>query len=105
MGRPSRTRRLALWMNGERVGTWRVSPAGDELSYETSWLASPQARPLSLSLPFWPRNLPPRGDAARAFFENLRAESKPIRDRPDRQITTETNEAFDRGAEVGPDHR
>ena len=90
-------------MNGERVGTWRVSPAGDELSYETSWLASPQARPLSLSLPFRPGNLPHRGDAVRAYFENLLPESKAIRDRLARKFKTETTEAFDLLAEVGRD--
>jgi hypothetical protein len=39
MGRRSRTRRLALWMNGERVGTWERSHGIDGLRYDPAWLA------------------------------------------------------------------
>lgn len=39
-------------MNGQKVGYWRVLSNGDqELFYEESWLHSPYARALSLSLP------------------------------------------------------
>ncbi len=48
---------LAVWMNGERVGTWRQTSAGvDLLEYEEDWLRSPHSRPLSLTLPFLPGN-------------------------------------------------
>ena len=44
-------------MNGERVGTWQVRAGrGHELAYSPSWLDSPNARPLSLSLPLRPFN-------------------------------------------------
>ncbi len=103
MGRRSHTRKLALWMNGERVGTWSASPSGDELSYDASWLHSPQTRPLSLSLPFRPGNLPHKGNAVRDYFENLLPDSKPIRDRLARRFKTQTTEAFDLLAEIGRD--
>ena len=50
MGRPSHTRQLAVWMNGERVGEWRVPGRGpQEFHYDPAWLDSPQFRPLSLA--------------------------------------------------------
>lgn len=103
MGRRSHTRRLALWMNGERVGTWSVSPQGDELGYDDGWLRSAQARPLSLSLPFTPGNRPHRGVVVRAYFENLLPDSQTMRDRLARRFRTATAEAFDLLAEIGRD--
>ena len=103
MGRRSHTRKLALWMNGERVGSWSASPAGDELTYEASWLASPQTRPLSLSLPFRPGNLPHKGQVVSDYFENLLPDSKPIRERLARRFKTETTAAFDLLSEIGRD--
>jgi serine/threonine-protein kinase HipA len=90
-------------MNGERVGTWSASPTGDELRYEASWLTSPQARPLSLSLPFNPGNLPHKGGVVRDYFENLLPDSKPIRERLARRFRTETTDAFDLLTEIGRD--
>ena len=103
MGRRSHTRQLALWMNGERVGAWSTTPAGDVLSYEASWLTSPQARPLSLSLPFQPGNPPHRGHLVSDHFENLLPDSKPIRERLARRFSTATTEAFDLLSEIGRD--
>lgn len=103
MGRRSHTRRLTLWMNGERVGAWSLGPDGDELRYDDAWLESPQRRPLSLSLPFRPGNLPHRGPAVRAYFENLLPDSTPIRQRIARRFAARTTDAFDLLAEVGRD--
>ncbi len=42
---------LIIWMNGEKVGTWRVGRnASQRLDYASSWRASEHNRPLSLSL-------------------------------------------------------
>lgn len=103
MGRHPRNRGLALFMNGERVGTWRVSAAGDELVYDRRWLDSQQARPLSLSLPFKPGNAPHAGAAVRDYFENLLPDSQPIRERLARRFRTVTADAFDLLAEIGRD--
>ncbi|MFZ2648969.1 MAG: type II toxin-antitoxin system HipA family toxin [Burkholderiaceae bacterium] len=103
MGRRSHTRRLTLWMNGERVGAWSLGPDGDELRYDDAWLESPQRRPLSLSLPFRPGNLRHRGPAVRAYFENLLPDSTLIRQRIARRFAARTTDAFDLLAEVGRD--
>lgn len=48
-------------MNGIPVGYWETTRQGERLAYFDDWLADEQSRPLSLSLPFVPGNLPYRG--------------------------------------------
>ena len=104
MGRRSHTRALGLWMNGVYVGTWELQPhPGDVLTYAQSWTNSPQGRPLSLSLPFTPDNAPHKGEAVRAYFENLLPDSKDIRDRIARRFRAATSDAFDLLAQIGRD--
>jgi len=103
MGRRSHTRHLALWMNGDRVGTWSHSPAAEELRYDDAWVASPQGRPLSLSLPFRPGNPAHRGSPVQAYFENLLPDSRPIRQRIAQRFRTNSTDTFDLLAEVGRD--
>jgi serine/threonine-protein kinase HipA len=82
MGRPTRARSLAVWMNGERVGTWALPARGAQtFSYAESWLHSSQFRPLSLSLPagFGASTL--SGDAVESWFDNLLPDSEVIRRR------------------------
>jgi|TARA_R100001143_G_scaffold62929_3_gene67622 serine/threonine-protein kinase HipA len=91
-------------MNGAFVGTWRVRPhVGEILQYDDNWTNSSQGRPLSLSLPFTPGNQPHRGDAVRAYFENLLPDSKDIRERVARRFQTNSTEAFALLAEIGRD--
>lgn len=90
-------------MNGEPVGIWTTSPAGDTLQYDAAWLRSPQRRALSLSLPFRPGNPPHKGQAVRDYFDNLLPDSKPIRDRLARRFETATTDAFDLLAQIGRD--
>lgn len=104
MGRRSHTRTLGLWMNGERVGTWSLTPqAPDTLQYDPSWIESRQGRPLSLSLPFAPGNAPQRGEKVHTYFENLLPDSKDIRERLARRFQTGSTEAFELLAEIGRD--
>lgn len=104
MGRRSHTRALGLWMNGAFVGTWRFHPhAGDTLEYAPEWVASEAGRPLSLSLPFTPGNLPHRGEKVRAYFENLLPDTREIRERIARRYRTGSIDAFDLLAEIGRD--
>jgi serine/threonine-protein kinase HipA len=103
MASDSRTRSLALWMNGERVGVWSAGPSGDRLSYAQSWVASAQGRPLSLSLPFRPGNPEHTGPAVRAYFDNLLPDSQPIRERLARRFRTPSADAFDLLAQIGRD--
>ncbi len=104
MGLRSHLQVLYLWMNGAFVGTWRMRPhVGEIVQYDDSWVASAQGRPLSLSLPFTPGNQPHRGDAVRAYFENLLPDSKAIRERLARRFQAGSTEAFALLAEVGRD--
>jgi serine/threonine-protein kinase HipA len=103
MGRRSHTRRLDLWMNGERVGQWTAGPSIQELAYADNWVTSHLGRPLSLSLPFQPDNRPQRGQAVRAYFENLLPDSKRILDRMARRYQARSTNAFDLLAEIGRD--
>jgi len=91
-------------MNGEVVGTWSLLPhAAETLQYADSWVASPQGRPLSLSLPFTPGNKPHRGAAVRTYFENLLPDSKDIRERVARRFQAGSTDAFALLAEIGRD--
>lgn len=73
-------RSLAVWMNGESVGTWSTSATGlHRFAYEREWMVSARARPISLSLPFTAGAL--EGDKVRNFFDNLLPDSESIRTR------------------------
>ena len=97
------TRSLALWMNGEKVGLWSATSAGETLRYAPSWLESSQGRALSLSLPFRPGNPEIAGAAVRAYFENLLPDSQAIRSRLARKFKARTGDAFDLLAQIGRD--
>lgn len=90
-------------MNGELVGHWNLAPTYEEVAYAPSWINSDRGRPLSLSLPFQPGNLPLRGPAVRAYFENLLPDSKPILDRIARRYHTGSTDAFDLLEQIGRD--
>ncbi|QDQ88759.1 type II toxin-antitoxin system HipA family toxin [Alcaligenaceae bacterium SJ-26] len=104
MGRRSHAQTLRLWMNGLSVGTWSVRPyAGDILQYDDAWVASGHGRPLSLSLPFTPGNLPHRGDAVRHYFDNLLPDSRDIRERLARRFQATSTDAFTLLTDIGRD--
>lgn len=98
-----KTLELALWMNGERVGTWRVTAQGEhELHYDKAWIDSPLGRPISLSMPLRPPEVPYKGEVVRNFFENLLPDNREIRTRIAQQFRTQTD-AFSLLQEVGRD--
>lgn len=81
-GRPARSKALGVWMNGERVGTWAVSArGGDSFAYDEAWLASPNVRPLSLSLPLVRGTDAFRGSVVEAYFANPLPDSRTILER------------------------
>jgi serine/threonine-protein kinase HipA len=88
-------------MNGVHVGVWSCA-AQDTLSYAKAWFDAPEGRPLSLSLPFQPGNLPHRGAPVRDYFSNLLPDSQPILARLAKTFKT-TTDAFDLLAEIGRD--
>jgi serine/threonine-protein kinase HipA len=105
MGRRAHSRPLNVWANGELVARW--SPASNtpmELRYADSWLHSPSARPLSLSLPLpLLDNTPLRGERVENFFENLLPESSTIRKRLAQRYAAGSEDAFDLLAAIGRD--
>lgn len=95
MGRGPRSKALAIWTNGQRVGTWRLAPGGEaQLQYESTWVNAPQGRPLSLSLPFTIGNSPLKGDRVHNFFDNLLPDSIEIRRRLAARFKTESTNPF-----------
>lgn len=102
MKRARGPRQLAVWMNGEFVGRWRIGAGGvHAFAYEASWLQSKAARPLSLSLPL--RAAPYTGPVVEAFFDNLLPDSPAIRQRLQSRFGAASQRAFDLLAEVGRD--
>jgi serine/threonine-protein kinase HipA len=90
-------------MNGERVGDWRRSAGGgQDFLYAESWLSSPAARPISLSLPLRPSREPYR-TGVEAFFDNLLPDNRQIRERIQRRFHTASIGAFDLLQEIGRD--
>lgn len=75
-----------------------------ELSYADSWLKSPLARPLSLSLPLpLLGNEPLRGQLVENFFENLLPESSAVRRRLAQRYAAGSEDTFDLLAAIGRD--
>ncbi len=104
MPRRTKQRQLAVWMNGEKVGCWSAHAQGQhEFRYEQTWLAESDARPLSLSMPLRPVELPYRGPLVEAFFDNLLPDSAEIRRRVQMHFGAGSTRAFDLLAEIGRD--
>jgi serine/threonine-protein kinase HipA len=90
-------------MNGELVGEWRCpTGGGQEFLYAEAWLASPAARPISLSMPLRPSQEPYR-TGVEAFFDNLLPDNRQIRERIQRRFHTASIGAFDLLEEIGRD--
>jgi serine/threonine-protein kinase HipA len=97
-------RELTVWMNGERVGQWTLAAGGlHAFRYAESWLGSPAARPISLSMPLRDARAPYTGAVVEAFFDNLLPDSQAIRQRIQARFGTASNRAFDLLAEIGRD--
>lgn len=100
-GRPSKSRKLAVWMNGERVGEWLHTPRGGRFAYTPEWLRSPYARPLSLSLPLAAETL--SGPQVDDYFDNLLPDSIPIRKRVAERFGAWSSDAFPLLEKIGRD--
>ncbi|MBN8748898.1 Serine/threonine-protein kinase HipA [Xylophilus ampelinus] len=95
---------LDLWMNGEHVGTWLHGRTGTAvLRYADSWVKSPQARPLSLSLPIPAGEKELRGPVVDHYFDNLLPDSGRIRERLRRRFGAASTTAPDLLAAIGRD--
>lgn len=101
-GRPSRARRLDLWMNGEFVGVWSMTRSGHAFAYAPAWLDSPNRRPLSLSLPLLD-DRPIQDPAVEHYFENLLPDSPEIRRRIAARFGAASTQVFDLIEKIGRD--
>ncbi|RKH61735.1 type II toxin-antitoxin system HipA family toxin [Corallococcus llansteffanensis] len=103
MARPSKTRALDVWMNGERVGRWTVDMGEHRFNYLEEWIQSPRARPLSLSMPLRPSDEPYRTKVVQPFFDNLLPDSDEIRRRMMTRFGVSSTSPFDLLEEAGRD--
>ena len=104
MARQTALKALSVWANGERIGVWRLPARGPmEFAYDAGWIASPAGRPLSLSLPFTPGNLPHKGPRVLNYFDNLLPDSDAIRKRIAQRYRTDTLDTFDLLQAIGRD--
>lgn len=90
-------------MNGERVGTWRAGGGRDELQYAESWLASANARPISLRFPLRPGLAPYTGAEVHNYFDNLLPDTKSLREKIARRYRLDSINAFPLLESVGRD--
>ncbi|KND61936.1 HipA protein [Candidatus Burkholderia verschuerenii] len=103
-GRKAHSRALSIWANGQRIAVWRLPTRGQaELIYDPDWIASAEARPLSLSLPIPPDNSPIRGEQVINYFDNLLPDSEPIRRRIAQRFHTGGADAFELLQAIGRD--
>ncbi len=104
MGRRSRAKSLAVWVNGVHAADWKVPLRGDvELQYKRAWVDAPDGRALSVSLPFTLDNAPIRGESVRCYFDNLLPDSEPMRRRIETRYHTKSRDPFDLLAAIGRD--
>lgn len=102
MPRRSKSRNLAVWMNGDKVGMWSINAQGrHEFRYEQAWINTRGARPISISMPLQPPNSPYRGPLVESYFENLLPDSIDIRRRIQSRFGTASTSTFDLLFEIG----
>jgi len=94
---------LRVWMNGEEVASWQETTQGSRLTYLPSWLASPRARPLSLSLPLLPAGGSHRGRVVSDYFDNLLPDNGDIRNRIRDRFHLRSTGTFELLREIGRD--
>ncbi len=95
---------LDVWMNGQRVGLWFWSRTGTPgFRYDEAWRLSPNARPLSLSLPIPAAGGDVVGPVVENYFDNLLPDSRTIRERMRRRFGAASTRAPDLLAAIGRD--
>jgi serine/threonine-protein kinase HipA len=103
VARPSKSRTLHAWMNGQYVGRW-TNAAGKppEFAYASDWVGSDSARPLSLSMPL-EGEFVYKGPVVERYFENLLPDNDDIRQRIGRHVGARSDKAFDLLEKIGRD--
>ena len=94
---------LEVWMNGRHVGVWRqIRGERDQFQYDREWLADPQSRALSLSLPVT-ADAQITSPTVRYYFDNLLPDDQRIRDRLRVRFGTRSADTFDLLEAIGRD--
>ena len=95
---------LDVWMNGQYVGQWFQTRTGAPgLHYDAAWVQSPNARPLSVSLPIPAGGGDVMGAKVEHYFDNLLPDSTHIRERLRRRFGAPSIRAADLLAAIGRD--
>lgn len=95
-------KRLHIFMNGEHVGVFsRAANGQHHLQYAQSWLDSPYARPLSLSLPLQSKVI--ADERVINYFDNLLPDNDEIRRRIAARFQADTLLPFDLLEKIGRD--
>lgn len=93
---------LAVWMNGQRVGTWSTGKSeASTFNYDAAWTSSEFCRALSLSIPLT-TDLEVRGPSVTYYFDNLLPDNPAIRKRIGTRFKVRTD-AFDLLTAIGRD--
>ena len=91
-------------MNGQRVGLWFWSRTGTPaFRYDALWSQSPNARPLSMSMPLPAAGGDITGAVVENYFDNLLPDSNRIRERLRRRFGAPSTRAADLLARIGRD--
>lgn len=95
---------LDIWMNGERCGRWIINRKGaHEFTYDRAWMDSPNARPISLSMPTGSEVLTHSGSKVESCFDNLLPDNSEIRRRIQARVGAASTNAMDLLRETGMD--
>jgi serine/threonine-protein kinase HipA len=95
---------LAVWMNGQRVGTWGHTRTGrDSFRYDPGWATSPFARNLSLSLPITAGDSRLTGPEVGYYFDNLLPDHPRLRERLRQRYGLKSTAAFELLSAIGRD--
>lgn len=91
---------LNILMNGRHIGSLKKT-ADNKLhfAYAVSWLETPGARPISLSLPLL--NKPFKTSNVHSFFSNLLPDNPKIKSRIQTKFKTKSNHTFDLLTAIG----
>lgn len=104
VGRHSTKKALDVWMNGELVGHWTLTPkTGHAFSYDASWIDNPQRRSMSLSLPLSQGISPFNGNVVESYFDNLLPDSADIRKRLASKFGADSTQGFQLLEKIGRD--
>jgi serine/threonine-protein kinase HipA len=93
---------LHIFMNGYLIGhLHKLHSGGLIFNYDSQWLETPGARPISLSLPLTEQ--PYQGDVVYNFFDNLLPDNDRIKLRIQALFQAPTTQPFDLLASIGHD--